>query len=144
MLSDNSLRQTVHIYHASVHQAAKLVTALLRVAGVTAGLAESNGGLLPGLWLTAPAGWLPRTGISSGTLRSAIKYELPYLTPGLDCNCRFTAKHFFLVNASCPLLISSGSPGPSAGWKIWTWYQFMHAVRLDYSIQSWSSDGNTL
>jgi len=35
---------------------------------VTAGLAESNGSLLPGLWLRSPAGWLPRTGISSGTL----------------------------------------------------------------------------
>jgi len=32
-----------------VHQAAKLVAALLRVAGVTAGLAESNGSLQPGL-----------------------------------------------------------------------------------------------
>jgi len=30
-------------------KAAKLVAALLRVAGVTAGLAESNGSLLPGL-----------------------------------------------------------------------------------------------
>ena len=48
--------------------AAKLVTALLRVARVTAGLAESNGSLPPGLWLTSPAGWLPRTGISSGKL----------------------------------------------------------------------------
>jgi len=43
MLSGNSLRQTVRNHHASVHQAAKLVAALLRVAGVTAGLAESNG-----------------------------------------------------------------------------------------------------
>ena len=34
---------------ASVHQAAKLVAALLRVATVTAGLAESNGSLPPGL-----------------------------------------------------------------------------------------------
>jgi len=34
---------------ASVHQAAKLVAALLRVARVTAGLAESNHTLLPGL-----------------------------------------------------------------------------------------------
>jgi len=34
---------------ASVHQAAKLVAALLRVVGVTAGLAESNGSLPPGL-----------------------------------------------------------------------------------------------
>jgi len=32
-----------------IHQAAKLVAALLRYAGVTAGLAESNGSLPPGL-----------------------------------------------------------------------------------------------
>ena len=37
-LSGNSLRQTVHTHRASVHQAAKLVAALLRVAGVTTGL----------------------------------------------------------------------------------------------------------
>jgi len=49
MLSDNSLRQTVHTHRAPVHQAAKLVAALLRVAAVTAGLAESNGSLPPGL-----------------------------------------------------------------------------------------------
>jgi len=49
MLSGYSLRQTVHTHCASVHQAAKLVAALLRVAGVTAGLAESNGSLLLGL-----------------------------------------------------------------------------------------------
>jgi len=72
-----SLRQTVHTHRASVHQAAKLVAALLRIAGVTAGLAESSGSLPPGLWLTPPAGWLPRTGISSGTLRSVIEYGLP-------------------------------------------------------------------
>ena len=33
----------------TVHQAAKLVAALLRVARLTAGLAESNGSLPPGL-----------------------------------------------------------------------------------------------
>jgi len=39
-----------HATHcASVHQAAKLVASLLRVAGVTAGLAESNGSLPSGL-----------------------------------------------------------------------------------------------
>ena len=76
-MSGNSLRQTVHTHCVSVHQAAKLAAALLRVAGVTAGLAESNGSLTPGLWLTLPAGWLPRTGISSGTLRSVIEYGLP-------------------------------------------------------------------
>jgi len=45
-----------------------------RVARVTA---ESNGSLPLGLWLTSPAGWLPRTGISSGILRSVIEYGLP-------------------------------------------------------------------
>jgi len=36
-LSGNSLRQTVHTHCASVHHAAKLIAALLRVAGVTVG-----------------------------------------------------------------------------------------------------------
>ena len=45
----NSLRQTVHTHRASVHQAAKLVAALLTVARVRAGLAESNGSLPLGL-----------------------------------------------------------------------------------------------
>jgi len=40
MLSGNSLRQTVHTHRACVHQAAKLVAALLMVVRVTAGLAE--------------------------------------------------------------------------------------------------------
>jgi len=48
-LPGNSLRQTVHTHRASVYQAAKMVAALLRVAVVTAGLAESNGSLPPGL-----------------------------------------------------------------------------------------------
>jgi len=46
-LSGNSLRQTVHTHCAPVHQAAKLAATLLRVAGVTAGLAKSNGSLPP-------------------------------------------------------------------------------------------------
>ena len=48
-LSGNSLRQTVHTHCASVHRTAKLVAALLRVAGVTVGLTESNGSLPPGM-----------------------------------------------------------------------------------------------
>ena len=80
MLSGNGLRQTIHIHRASVHQAAKLVATLLRVARVTAGLAESKGSLPSGLWLTSPAGWLPRTGISSGTIRSVIEYGLCFFT----------------------------------------------------------------
>jgi len=47
MLSGNSLRQTVHTHCASVHQATKLAAVILRVVGVTAGLAESNGSLPP-------------------------------------------------------------------------------------------------
>jgi len=38
-LSGNSLRQTVHTCRAFVHQTAKLVATLLKVAGVTASLA---------------------------------------------------------------------------------------------------------
>jgi len=48
-LSGNSLQQTVYTHRASVQEAAKLVAALLRVAGVTAGLVESNGSLPSGL-----------------------------------------------------------------------------------------------
>ena len=48
-LLGNSLRQTVHTHCASVHQAANLVAALLEVVGVTAGLAERNGSIPPGL-----------------------------------------------------------------------------------------------
>ena len=49
LLSGNSHRQTVYTNRATAHQAAKLVAALLRVVRVTAGLAESNGSLPPGL-----------------------------------------------------------------------------------------------
>jgi len=78
MLSGTRLRQTFHSHHASVHEAAKLVAALSRVARVTAGLAESTGSLPPGLWLiicrlTAKN----RDQLRSGTLRSVIKYGLP-------------------------------------------------------------------
>ena len=55
-LLGNSLRQTVHTHRAFVHQAAKLVAAFLRVAGVSACLAESGGNLPLGLWLALPAG----------------------------------------------------------------------------------------
>ena len=41
-------RQTVYTHRASVHQAAESVAALLRVARVTAGLAESSGSLTAG------------------------------------------------------------------------------------------------
>ena len=114
-VSGNSLRQTVHTHRASVHPAAKLVAALLRVAGVTAGLAESNGSLPPGLWLTLHAGWLPRTGISSGTLRSVIEYGLPLpfynllsvranRVQSLNGIFRFAPHFNFTVRVSCVVL----------------------------------------
>jgi len=48
-LLGNGLRQTVHTRRAFVHQAVKLVAALLRVARATSGLVESNGSLPPSL-----------------------------------------------------------------------------------------------
>jgi len=47
--SRRCFRQTVHTHCASVHPAAKLVAALIMVAGVTVGLVESNGSLPLGL-----------------------------------------------------------------------------------------------
>jgi len=70
----NSLRQTAHSHRASVHQAAKLVASILRVAKVTADLAESNGSLPP---LYDSHHLQADPGISSGTLRSVIEYGLP-------------------------------------------------------------------
>jgi len=99
MLSGNS--QTGHTHCASVHQAAKLVAGHLRVARVTAGLVESDDCLPWGLWLTSPAGWLPRTGISSGTLRSVIKYGLPYLIMDTICFNICMLRTFFLMTARC-------------------------------------------
>ena len=66
-------------------------------------VAESNGSLLPRLWLTSPAGWLPRTGISSGTLRSVIEYGIRiYCTPGkhntTDKNSTSAVVHFQLLD----------------------------------------------
>jgi len=39
------------------------------------------GSLPPGLWLRSTVGWLPRTGISSGTLRSFRVWDYLYLLP---------------------------------------------------------------
>jgi len=52
---------------------------------VTAGLAESNGSLPPSLWLRSPAGRLPSTWISSGTLRSflVLDYRMRLSLPSL-------------------------------------------------------------
>jgi len=56
-----------------LYQAAKLVAVVLKVAGVTAGLVESNGKYCR----VYDSRHLPRTGISSGTLCSVIEYGLP-------------------------------------------------------------------
>ena len=44
-LPGNSLKQTIHTRPASIHQAAKLAAAVLKIVGVTADPAESNGSL---------------------------------------------------------------------------------------------------
>ena len=71
-------------------QAAKLVAALLRVARVTAGLAESNGSLYAAGFMTHVTRRLTaKNGISFGTLRSTIEYGLPfpfYLYANNNCN----------------------------------------------------------
>ena len=73
----------------------------LKVARVTVGLAESNGSLLPGLWLTSPAGWLPRTEISSRTLCSAFEYGLPFplLAHAETCSSWYS-QHYSLGGSS--------------------------------------------
>ena len=110
----NSLKQTVHTHRASVHQAEKLVAALLRVARVSAVLAESNGSLPPGLWLMSPAGWLPRTGISSQTLCSVIEYGLPLL--------------FYCVNW-CVLVVAHCKTSTLFSWLL---YMLLHFLRLAF------------
>jgi len=57
----NSLRHTVHTHRASVHQAEKLVAALLRVAGVTAGLVKPSGLVTDGHRQTDRHGAIPST-----------------------------------------------------------------------------------
>ena len=106
--------------HSTTHW--KLVAVVLRVARVTAGLTESNGSLLPGLWLMSPAGWLPRTGISSGTLCSVIEHGLPLLflrTPSGAWRIWLVFKLHYNVQqrstrsrfAPCRLQLLSGRPG---------------------------------
>ena len=59
-------------------QTAKLVAALLRVARVTAGLAESNGSLPPGLWLTVTCRLTAKNRDQlRNPIRSAIECGLP-------------------------------------------------------------------
>jgi len=75
---------------------------------MTAGLADSNGSLQSGLWLTSPAGWLPRTGISSGTLCSAVEYGLPnYLYLLLFCQDKLSTILDILTPDDIRLLIET-------------------------------------
>jgi len=61
--------QTVHTHCAFVHQAAKLVAALLRVAGVTAGLAGSNGRFMTHITCRLTAKNQDQLRVSSGSAR---------------------------------------------------------------------------
>ena len=94
--------------------------------GVTASLAENNGSVPPGLWLTSLAGWLPRTEISSGTLRSVIEYRLPFFFI-----CQF-------VNGYCNSKAVSGIPwnlgmdiGRHGPQELFT---FLEAIRKTFRI----------
>jgi len=60
---------------------------------------------LTGSWPTSPAGWLPRTGISSGTLRSAIEYGLPLPFYCVDC-IEMLRNHLQLHLYCCTILLS--------------------------------------
>ena len=76
--AEYNLEQVVYT-HASITKQYHLILANGSAAGeVTTGLMESNGSLLPALWLRSPVGRLPRTRISSGTLRSFRVWD--YLT----------------------------------------------------------------
>jgi len=61
-LSGNSLRQTIHTHHASVHQAVKLVAALLSVARVTTGAWRKVLTAYRRVYDSSPAGWNPTLG----------------------------------------------------------------------------------
>ena len=78
-LSGNSFRQTAYTHCASVHQAAKLVAALLRVGGgVTAGLAESNGSRVYDSRHLQAGCQEPGSAPEQGNpIRSVIEYGLP-------------------------------------------------------------------
>ena len=75
---------SLHRICNSVISAAKLIAVLWRAVRVTAGLADSNSSLPPGLWLTSPAGWLPRTG---GQLRNPIRSVIDYGLPFTHLQC---------------------------------------------------------
>jgi len=115
------------------------------VAGVTAGLAESNGSLPPGLWFTSPAGWLPRTGISSGTLRLVIEYGLPLpFLPVAVAQSSSVAMCFVLLilsMASCLLIVPVSRNRQSA--KVYIQSDLTGAVWIwhcgEYS--NWSTPG---
>ena len=92
--------------HASVTKQYNLVPVNGRwcsAAGeVTAGLAESNGSLLPGLWLWSRAGWLPTTGINSRTIRSFRVWEYLYL---LSIICKKQLKSPFFRSRGYVLVV---------------------------------------
>jgi len=96
MLSGNSIRQTVHTHRASVHQAEKLVAALLRVAWVTAGLAESNGSL--------PSGFMTHV-----TCRLTAKNRDQLWNPALGNRVWATFTFFILPTRQCAVKSWNGA-----------------------------------
>jgi len=93
MLSCSSLRQTFHTHRGSVHQAAELVTALLKVARVTAGLAESNSSLPPGF-------------LTHVTCRLTAKNRYQLRNPTLGVRVWATFLHFVCMRACVVFVLS--------------------------------------
>ena len=80
-LAESNGRLLLGIWRDSLHVTCGL-TACTPGSAPGPALGNEYGKTLPlplpsGLWLTSPAGWLQRTGISSGSLRSVIEYGLP-------------------------------------------------------------------
>jgi len=105
----------------------------------------SNGSLPPVLWLSSSAGWLPRTGISSGTPRSVIEYGLPffryYVAASLCVACQSgwetrTERLTRSWSRTCPgVSAASQSAGRPAGdfptdsdWGCWRYPQSISAA----------------
>ena len=103
----------------------KIGSSPLKGCRVTAGLAESNGSLQSGLWLASPLGWLPRTGISSGTLHSVIEYGLPLpLTFLIPFTCILSMVFFFLSNSQLSQVTYSWV------WSLFSWVVSAHRELL--------------
>ena len=115
--------------HASVTKQYNLVPANGQWCSVaveaTARLAESNGSLLPGLWLQTSAGWLPRTGISY----AHFEYETTSICPHIASSLSLPIHTKYSSHPISSLLIqavreaTTNMPPPLWPWSstFWPW-----------------------